>query len=130
MKLLLAAAFVVSALVSAPSHASHFGEYTDDQMNLVNKLFKLCPKEVSDIMSRPYTNMTSGEYVGGMQPDLSVGTTYTFNFIESNPAPSFQTTSIILTARETIKTVARPTVPDAPGIMRDVTCDVEEVDNM
>lgn len=128
MKLIKGITIVLMIVLSTNVFASHFGEYTTEQMQLTNKLFDLCPKEVSKLLKQSYTQITAGNYIGGQTPD-GISTTYNFTFKQTLPAPSFRQQMWALTADEIIKN--RPASEheplDRPGYTKEVTCKVKNV---
>ena len=122
MKNTLLSAFIF--LGSLTAQASHWGDYDSKQLDLVNKLFELCPKEVNELMTQSYTKIVAGKFVGGRTLE-GVATNYTFTFAQTLPAPSFNTTSWTLEADELIKENPN-TAPDAPGMITEVTCKVTQ----
>ena len=116
---------VITLLAAMSAQASHFKEYKKTDMELTNKLLNLCPKELVQMMSRGgYSQITAASFVGGMTPDMAIGTDWEIEVTTQYPAPSFQTEKEVLKIKETIRRSNNP-APDAPGSIKEVTCTIE-----
>jgi len=112
-------------LASVTAFASHFKEFTSEELAVTNQLFELCPSELGQAMGSGAL-ITSAKYVGGMTADGAIATRWTVVLTKSEPAPSFHSSVSTLTINERISQWDGPAPADAPSTRRSVTCNIAE----
>lgn len=116
---------VLTLLAAMSAQASHFKQYEQKDMELTNKLLSLCPNELVQMMNGGGSSkITAAGFVGGMNPDMSIGTDWEVEVTTTYPAPSFHEEKAVLKIKEVLKRSTN-TAPDAPGMIKEVTCTIE-----
>lgn len=121
MRFILTSLFLLSSLAA---QASHRREFTQNEMDLTNTLFKLCPQELTKLMTRPFTNITKASLVGNRAME-GVSTIYSIQATTIYPMPSGHTEKHSLTIRE-VKRKVETRAADHPGYETDVDCSLQE----